>query len=190
MNTSTITTETSNSKPETKKMRDARWIARGYATLLDQLQQAEAMGGLYALVPHVSKSGLRRRVVLMYGNPNFRAGVKGADPMVQVFPSLHTDLEIEVERAGNVPGGSNMSWQARHELRKEMHEVIAKSWGYDYKARSFIVDGAGMDMIWHLIDSLAHKCGIDEPLAETVERGTGRRPIYANRVGYQMLWSE
>lgn len=167
-------TETAMKAPETVKARNARWIAAGRAELRRQLEAAEAMGGLYYLIPHVSRSGMERRIVLFYGNPTFKT-IGACDPMVKVWPEVPESIEREIESAS--PGSHE--WSLRSDRHRIAHDLIARDWGFSFKHRAFTVSGCGMDMAFWLVDHLATLAGIRD----------GRRS-YANRVRTSCLWSE
>jgi hypothetical protein len=62
-------------------------------------------------------------------------------------------------------------------------DTVAKDWGFSFKYRAFVIGGCGMDMVFALIDGLAHKAGL--PSIPHVNKAMNRFSSgnsYANRV--------
>jgi hypothetical protein len=144
-------------------------IAAGRAHLKAWLLAAEAHGTIYYNVQSVSRSGMNRKISLstiivrdvtepedhgMYTHPE----------LVRLWPSYgEQDLPDELTRgSGNF--GSTL-------------DIIARDWGFSFDARAFNVSGTGMDMVYALVDDLAHRAGIGK-----LDPAGDGRTSYANRV--------
>lgn len=139
----------------TKKEHRDSIIAAGRASLKAWLIAAEKHGTIYYEVTNVAKSGMSRRIVLQ----TIRT-VKGKPALWNLFPTLSED---------------GADWRT-HSTNLDM---VAKDLGYSFKFRAFVVGGCGMDMVFALIDNLAHLAGINAKDCD------GKRSSYANRVRHE-----
>jgi len=147
-----------------KSARDLTIIAAGRKHLREWLIAAEKHGTIYYEVTHVARSGMSRRIVLQ----TIRM-VKGKPVLDNLFPSLpDTDF-----------GGD---WRQR----SQASDIVARDWAFSFKYRAFIIGGCGMDMVFALIDHLAHLADIKSiPNTNKAMDRFSSGQSYANRVRHQ-----
>jgi hypothetical protein len=156
MNTVTVSTKVS---------RKQLILNAGRAHLKEWLLAAEAHGTIYYNVQSVSRSGMNRKIALstIVYDKNDRGG-RGEARLVRLWPGYgEQDLPEELTR-GSGAFASTL-------------DVIARDWGFSYDVRAFNVSGCGTDMVYALVDSLAHKAGIGK-----LDPDGDGRTTYANRV--------
>jgi hypothetical protein len=141
-------------------------IDAGRAHLKTWLLAAEAHGTIYYNVQSVSRSGMNRKIALstiIEATPKRQTAQPGKPELVRLWPSIPDD------KFNNLMRGASGYPQALDE--------VARDWGFSWDARAFNVNGAGMDLVFWLIDNLASKAGI----GKLDPQGDGRSS-YANRV--------
>ena len=127
--------------------RDVAAVAAGRLYLADWLSKAHEHGTIYYVIQSVSRSGMSRQIRLYT-----IARRDGGPAIVHLWPAAPEDYPAN--------------------RYSEDIDAIARDWGFSFDKRAFVVGGCGMDMVFALIDSLAHKAGV---------AGAGRSS-YANSV--------
>lgn len=141
----------------TKKQATAIIERNARANLLAWLQAAAEAGTVYYLVRKVSKSGMSRVIEL--------ACVRNGD-LDTLWPDGSGDPnDTESKEAIETVGGY---YDALH--------IAARHIGFNFKDRAFRVNGVGMDMVFHAVDTLSYIAQKDLPEdAPRVEYGNKLR---------------
>lgn len=134
-------------KPSKK---DQAIIDAGRKHLRAWLKDAEKHGTIYYAIESVSRSGMNRKIVLS----TIVKGRDGKPELMRLWPRLPDDA------ASSVGDYSSAL------------DIVARDWGFSFKARAFDVGGCGMDMVFALVSRLARMAD---------DKGTGAND-YANRV--------
>lgn len=137
----------SSSAPRTPS-RKQLIIDAGRAHLRTWLLAAEEHGTIYYNVQSVSRSGMDRKIALSTIFPAKLIGDTSKPELVRCWPAIP-----------NVSVGS--AHNAIHEFAFSEYnaalDIIARDWGFSFDARAFNVSGAGMDMVFQLVYTLAGK---------------------------------
>lgn len=146
---------TSTAPKVTKVSRKQQIIDAGRAHLREWLIAAEAHGTIYYNIKSVSRSGMNRKIalstIIMGGD-----GTTSKASLVALWPQIGNET---LYASSDYP---------------QCLDIIARDWSFSFDARAFNVSGAGMDMTYALVDSLASK-------ANMRDHGVGST-YYTNRV--------
>lgn len=122
----------------TKAEAKAQIVAAGRKSLAAWLSAAEEHGTIYYSIESVSRSGMQRTIKL-----------------ATIIPRTTLERGKKVHRHELVA-----LWPRLPDSFSQTHsddlETVAKDWcNFSFDKRAFVVNGCGMDMVFHLIYSLA-----------------------------------
>jgi hypothetical protein len=139
---------------QTKKAVKEAIVKSGRDHLRQWMQAAETHGTIYYTIPHVAKSGMSRNIVLA----TIRMDENGKPYLENLWPKMDENLVgsrgfgmFKKETGNDSPFGYS-----------EALDIVGKDYGFNWDKRCFTIGGCGMDMVFALVDDLAHKAGLND----------------------------
>jgi hypothetical protein len=139
----TTATGSATMKRETQNEWTERITRAGRAALRTWLLAAQKHGTIYYAITNVSRSGMRRTIVLS----TIVVDNDGKPRLVSYWPSI-----------GDEPFADGRDGQYSTAL-----DVVAKDVGFSFKSRSFVANGVGMDMVFATVYYLCQVADLKAP---------------------------